>query len=64
MHLIKPAAVEPGQVVSAGQKVGYVGQTGDATGCHLHFEFWRGVWYGGGHPIDPLHFLKELDRKS
>jgi murein DD-endopeptidase MepM/ murein hydrolase activator NlpD len=64
MHLIKPAAVRPGQVVSAGQKVGYVGQTGDATGCHLHFEFWRGIWYGGGHPIDPLHFLKVLDRES
>ena len=64
MHLIKPAAVRPGQVVSAGQKVGYVGQTGDATGCHLHFEFWRGIWYGGGHPVDPLHFLKVLDRDS
>jgi murein DD-endopeptidase MepM/ murein hydrolase activator NlpD len=64
MHLIKPAAVSPGQVISAGQKVGYVGQTGDATGCHLHFEFWRGIWYGGGHPVDPLHFLKVLDAES
>lgn len=64
MHLIKPASVEPGQVVSAGQKIGYVGQTGDATGCHLHFELWHGVWYGGGHPVDPLHFLKALDAQS
>ncbi len=64
MHLIKPAAVRPGQVVSAGQRVGYVGQTGDASGCHLHFEYWTGVWYGGGHPIDPLHYLKVIDAAS
>jgi len=64
MHLIKPAAVRPGQVVSAGQGVGYVGQTGDSSGCHLHFEYWVGVWYGGGSPIDPLPYLRSLDAKS
>ncbi|MFN8162183.1 MAG: M23 family metallopeptidase [Solirubrobacterales bacterium] len=62
MHLIKPAAVAPGQMVEPGQRVGYVGQTGDATGCHLHFEYWVGPWYGGGHPIDPLPFLRKVAR--
>jgi len=64
MHLVRPAPVRVGQVVSAGQSVGNVGETGDASGCHLHFEYWVGPWYGGGHPIDPLPFLKQLDRKS
>ncbi len=64
MHLIKPAAVKPGRVVGAGDKIGYVGQTGDAVGCHLHFEYWKGVWYGGGYPVDPLPYLRSLDAGS
>ena len=57
-HLIAPASVAKGQVVQAGQQIGNVGQTGDATACHLHFELWLGKWYRGGHPVDPMPYLQ------
>jgi murein DD-endopeptidase MepM/ murein hydrolase activator NlpD len=57
-HLATRAAVSKGQVVMPGQQVGIVGQTGDATACHLHFELWLGKWYRGGHPVNPLPYLQ------
>jgi murein DD-endopeptidase MepM/ murein hydrolase activator NlpD len=56
-------AVTPEQSVRAGQQLCRVGQTGDATAPHLHFEIWVGGWrVGNGYPIDPLPYLEAWDR--
>ncbi|MGZ5314877.1 MAG: M23 family metallopeptidase [Solirubrobacterales bacterium] len=65
MHLQAPAKVARGQEVSSGQFVGKVGDTGNASGCHLHFEIWKGKgWYSGGAPIDPYPTLLYWDSFS
>lgn len=52
-------AVSPEQSVRAGQQLCRIGQTGDATGPHLHFEVWIGGWRtAAGYPIDPLPYLE------
>jgi murein DD-endopeptidase MepM/ murein hydrolase activator NlpD len=62
MHLREPARVITGDTVYTGQQIGEVGDTGDAQGCHLHFEEWTPPgWYKGGHPFDPLTDLKRWD---
>ena len=43
-----------GQHVSRGGIVGYRGSTGYSTGCHLHFEIWRGN--NKFNRINPLRF--------
>ena len=65
MHLRDKALVAEGEHVATGQLVGYVGDSGDADGCHLHFEIWTAPgWYAGGRPIDPLPSLQSWDRRG
>ena len=65
MHLAEPSPLKVGDLVRTGQPIGIVGDTGDATACHLHFELWGAPgWYEGGSPVDPLPFLKKWDAYS
>jgi biotin carboxyl carrier protein len=57
-------AVTAGQAVAAGQQLCRVGQTGDASGPHLHFEIWIGGWRRdkASAPVDPLAQLQAWDK--
>jgi murein DD-endopeptidase MepM/ murein hydrolase activator NlpD len=60
-HMPRPALVRRGQRVWTGQRVGSVGETGNArtVGCHLHFEI-----HVHGRPVDPEPYLRRWDRYS
>jgi murein DD-endopeptidase MepM/ murein hydrolase activator NlpD len=45
--------VRPGQAITRGQVVGFVGSTGYATGCHLHLMVWLNA-----RLVDPMTWFK------
>lgn len=47
--------VNLGDMVQVGQTIGTVGNTGRATGAHLHWELWL-----NGVPIDPMQWVSEF----
>jgi murein DD-endopeptidase MepM/ murein hydrolase activator NlpD len=65
MHLRDAALVDEGDKVKTGQPLGFVGDTGRASECHLHFEEWTAPgWYDGGKAFDPLPDLQAWDEQS
>ena len=64
LHM-KNYIVKVGQYVNKGDVIGYVGDTGLSTACHLHFSI-----YKDGHGSDPMEYIgwnpqaSEKDAKS
>lgn len=79
VHLMD-VTVKAGQRVKAGQLLGHMGETGNASGCHLHYELIRmdGGWMNVSRErvkadhyptqvrerIDPLRVLSLRDRSA
>ncbi len=51
-HMQKGLLVKNGDYVKKGQRLGYMSDSGNAYGGHLHFEVWK-----DGNRIDPTEYL-------
>jgi len=47
--------VHAGQKIVAGQRIGSIGTSGEATGPHLHFEVWTGYPWALGTVVDAVN---------
>ena len=52
---INESLVREGQRVAAGEQIATIGNRGQSTGPHLHFEIWK----GGEQKINPMTWLRE-----
>ncbi|MFP4811078.1 phage tail tape measure protein [Mammaliicoccus sciuri] len=56
--------VKTGDKVKQGQIIGLVGDTGNSSGPHLHWQVNKGKGYRDNHPdsIDPMQWVKEAEK--
>ena len=51
--------VHSGKLVEKGQLIGYVGETGNSKGPHLHFEMWK-----NSEVLDPREIISDYKQKD
>ncbi|SHH52178.1 SH3 domain-containing protein [Sporobacter termitidis DSM 10068] len=63
-HLMSAPLVSAGAYVGVGQRIGYMGNTGESTGAHLHFEVRLRnssadcIANADSTPVNPLNYVK------
>lgn len=55
-HLSK-SNKKAGEAIAKGELIGYVGNTGNSSGAHLHFERRNNIRWSAGQDIDPAEIL-------
>lgn len=63
-HMKDKPLVHKGDHVRTGESIGKVGASGNAQGCHLHFEYWDGNYNGGRPQASVTKHVKDWDRWS
>jgi murein DD-endopeptidase MepM/ murein hydrolase activator NlpD len=64
-HLEQRGRPREGERVRTGEPIGFVGTSGNASTCHLHFELWTAPGsYLGGSAVDPAPRLRRWDARS
>lgn len=65
MHKVE---VKAGQTVSQGEPIGQIGNTGNSSGPHLHFEIHKGAYHfsasSAGNAVDPMKLAERLGGAS
>ena len=65
IHMPRKGRPNEGERVHTGERIGWESDTGNASGCHLHFEIWSAPgWYEGGHFTNPTDDLRAWDAYS